>query len=76
VKVTFDWSQRNPETNQYEPVAMHGEVVTWLVVPEEESTGPYGEGPRITNYYPSAIVAMDDNRLVTLRVDQLTRWLP
>lgn len=49
-----------------------GTVVAWLVVPDEEGSGPYNEGPRITYYTPSAIVAVDDGTFATVDITDLS----
>lgn len=72
-RVTFQWSHWDETEMKRVPNTEAGEVIHWLVVPDEEATGPYGEGRPVTYYNPSAIVKADDGGFKVVRVEQLTQ---
>jgi hypothetical protein len=68
-RVTYPWSRKVDD--KYVPTIAKGSVVTWLVVPDEEATGPYNEGPRITYYNTCAVVKGDDGTFQLVRIHEL-----
>jgi hypothetical protein len=46
--------------SQYETKVRYGIVVSWQVIPDEQPTGPYGEGPLQTSYVLYAVVRCTD----------------
>lgn len=68
MNVKFPWSERDPKTNAYRPIEAKGEVVQWIVVPDQQTA--YGD-PSVTVYNPSAIVLTEFGAFVVVRVEQL-----
>lgn len=70
-RVRYEWSNYDTTARINVKSVQHGEVIHWMVVPNEEATGPYGEGRPITYHNPCAVVKADDGSFKVLRVEHL-----
>lgn len=68
-RITFASNERID--GEWRPTRRAGVIEAWLIVPDTQQTGAYGEGQPITYYNPSAIVKTDEGTYVVARVEDI-----